>query len=303
MTTERLKKKDRAARLIQQNKKLFRCPVCTKAMFLQDNNRLVCATGHSFDLSKKGYLNLLKSGNTPVYTKELFEARHQVCEAGFYTPLIDRLAEIIEHHKQERDRKRIHILDAGCGEGSHLYGISRALSGKDEEGGPHQNTYAGVDISKDSIHIGATNHDEIIWCVADLARLPFRDSSFDVILNILSPANYGEFERILWDEGMVVKVIPGSEYLIELREIVHREGDALRYSNQRVVDYFEEKLVLKEIQDIRYTFPVPEELLPHFVKMTPLTWGKEGESLENVYSRNVTSITVDLAILIGQKKR
>lgn len=298
-----MKKKDRAARLIQHNKKLFRCPVCTKTMSLQDSSRLVCATGHSFDLSKKGALNLLKGGNTPVYTKELFEARNQVCEAGFYNPLIDRLAEILEDHRKARGRKKINILDAGCEEGSHLYGVFQRISGNHPEEEAIYNTYAGVDISKDSIHIGATNHDGILWCVADLARLPFQDSSFDVILNILSPANYGEFERILWDAGMVVKVIPGSEYLIELREIVHGEGDAAQYSNQRVKDYFEEKLVLKDIQKIRYTFPVTKELLPHFVRMTPLTWGKEGDSLEDVYKRNVTSITVDLAILIGIKKK
>ena len=37
----------------------------------------------------------------------------------------------------------------------------------------------------------------ILYGVADLARLPFQNRTIDVVLNILSPANYGEFYRIL----------------------------------------------------------------------------------------------------------
>ncbi len=62
---------------------------------------------------------------------------------------------------------------------------------------------------------------EAIWCVADLAAAPFRNRSFDAILNILSPSNYAEFERLLSDDGIVLKVIPRSGHLKELRRFLY----------------------------------------------------------------------------------
>jgi len=297
MSINSIKKKDRARKLIQKNKWLFKCPVCNGSMFMNDFGSLTCNSRHNFDLSKKGYLNLLTSSNTPVYSKELFEARHLVCESSFYDPLIVELAKIIDEYKKLINNEEMNILDAGCGEGSHINGILK-------KGTENQNsTYVGVDISKDSINIAARNNVDIIWCVADLARLPFQNKSFDVALNILSPANYTEFYRILNDKGIVIKVIPGSKYLIELREVIYKGRDVSDYSNSKVINYFGQKLDVKGIQSIHYKFDVNKELLPHFIKMTPLTWGENIEKLNDVYDKNISSITVDLTIIIGTKKK
>lgn len=297
MCINNIKKKDRIRELIQNNKSLFKCPICSGTMIMNDFGSLTCNSKHNFDLSKKGYLNLLESGKAPVYSKELFEARHRVCEIGFYDPLIDKLAEILDEYKKARGNKKIKILDTGCGEGSHIYSISQKV--KENQG----NIYVGVDISKDSINIAARNNDGIIWCVADLTRLPFQNKSFDVALNILSPANYGEFDRILNDSGIVIKVVPGSNYLKELREIIYADRNIPDYSNSKVINYFKQKLDVEDIQNINYKFHVSEDLLPHFIKMTPLTWGKSTEKLNDVYKKNISSVTVDLTLIIGIKKK
>ncbi len=75
----------------------------------------------------------------------------------------------------------------------------------------------GLDLAKAGIVSATKQEREAIWCVADLAAAPFRNRSFDAILNILSPSNYAEFERLLSDDGIVLKVIPKSGYLKELR--------------------------------------------------------------------------------------
>lgn len=294
MCINSIKKKDRVRELIKKNQRIFKCPICNGSMFINGLNSLTCDSKHCFDLSKKGYLNLLTSNNAPVYSKELFKARHEVCRAGFYDPLINELSNIISRYQNGICKEKITILDAGCGEGSHIYDIFKKSKGN------LSNTFVGVDISKDSINIAASNNADVIWSVADLARLPFQDNSFDVVLNILSPANYSEFHRILSDKGIVIKVAPGAQYLKELRETIYNNKN--NYSNNKVIDYFSQRLDEVETKNIRYKFDVSKELLPYLVKMTPLTWGKSNESLNCIFEKNISFITVDLAIIIGMKK-
>src|SRR5690554_89095 len=297
MSINNIKKKDRIRELIQKNKSFFKCPVCNETMSMNNFGSLTCSSKHNFDLSKKGYLNLLTSSNTPVYSKELFEARHRVCEAGFYTPLIDEVAKTIDEYKKSMNYEKMNILDAGCGEGSHIYSIFQRLR-------ENQNyTYVGVDISKDSINIAARNNVDIIWCVADLARLLFQNKKVDVLLNILSPANYSEFDRILNDKGIVIKIVPGSNYLKELREMLYIDKKVSNYSNSKVISYFKEKLDVEGIQNINYKFNINKEVLPYLIRMTPLTWGKSIERLDDICQKDISSISVDLTLIIGMKKK
>lgn len=292
MEIKSIKKIDRARELVRNRQDLFKCPICSGQMFIDDHKNLACNNNHSFDFSKKGYLNLLTAANTPVYSRELFAARHQVCLAGFYDPLIDKLVEIVSAHFPANKT----VLDAGCGEGSHIYDIYRKTQGSSEH------LFAGADISKDSINIAAGNNADIIWCVADLSKLPFLDKTFDIVLNILSPANYSEFQRILHDEGRIIKVVPGPEYLRELRGILYQGEKTVDYSNLEVVKYFGQKLDLVDTYDIHYEFAVPDELWPHLIKMTPLIWGSSEEKLIDILNTKVPQITVDLMILTGMKK-
>jgi len=135
-----------------------------------------------------------------------------------------------------------------------------------------------------------------------LSKLPFLDKTFDIVLNILSPANYSEFQRILHDEGRIIKVVPGPEYLRELRGILYQGEKTVDYSNLEVVKYFGQKLDLVDTYDIHYEFAVPDELWPHLIKMTPLIWGSSEEKLIDILNTKVPQITVDLMILTGMKK-
>ncbi|MEW9096011.1 MAG: methyltransferase domain-containing protein [Clostridiaceae bacterium] len=294
MYINKVKKKHRAAELIRKNQEKFRCPVCGESMCLNSFYSLTCSSNHCFDISRKGYLNLLTSAYSIVYSKELFVARHKVCDKRFYDPLIDEISNIIHKYKKSTGgQKELDILDAGCGEGSHLYNLSQRISGD------LKCNMFGADISKEGINIASNNSSDIIWTVADLTRLPFENRSFDVILNILSPANYLEFERILADEGIIIKVVPGQLYLKELREAIYKNKN---YSNDKVVDYFTSKVEVVYVQNINYTFSIDEELLPFLIKMTPLTWGENIEGINSLYEIDISSITLDLTILVGKRK-
>lgn len=284
-------KKSKAEELIKSEQKKFRCPVCNGSMVLHKNISLACVNNHSFDLSKTGYLNLLTSHSNFVYSKELFAARHVVCAKGFFDPLIDEIGNTLENYCSSSDLDTLAVLDAGCGEGHHLSSLSRRM-------GDLKSSLFGVDIAKEGIRIASKNAAEIVWIVSDLAKLPFQRESFHVILNILSPANYHEFERVLAADGIVVKVIPGKHYLEELRKLIFKDNN---YSSDRVEDYFSNKLEVVSKENIRYQFEVTEEVLPFLLKMTPLTWGGNIVELEDCSKRELSSVTVDLTILIGRK--
>lgn len=287
-------KKNKAQANISRNQHQFKCPLCSGSMLLKNDFNLVCSKNHSFDISRKGYLNLLASGSSAKYAKELFEARQQVCSFGFFDPLIQTLGEIISDHNRENSTGRdFALLDAGCGEGSHLRGLAEILG--------HDSNFSlfGVDIAKEGIKLATSGDADIIWAVADLAKLPFQQASFDVILNILSPANYHEFGRILMGDGILVKVIPGKSYLGELRRLMFEGND---YSSHRVADYFSNKFELISSKTIAYHMELNEAILPQLLKMTPLTWGLEPEKKPDINLTNLPYVTVDFTILTGVKK-
>ena len=107
----------------------------------------------------------------------------------------------------------------------------------------------------------------VAWFVGDLAQLPLREHSIDVILDIFSPANYQEFGRLLSDYGLVFKVIPHEDHLKEFRQLL---PEAQAYSNQDVLEHFQESCDLLERVTIAKTWSMPSEHVQTFAEMTPL---------------------------------
>ena len=50
------------------------------------------------------------------------------------------------------------------------------------------------------------------------------------------------FKRVLKPAGVIIKVIPGQDYLQELRDVVGVEQGKPTYSNEQVIKHFEENL-------------------------------------------------------------
>jgi 23S rRNA (guanine745-N1)-methyltransferase len=205
--------------------------------------------------------------------------------AGQYNPVIEKISAYLESENK--------LLDVGCGEGSFV----RKLT----EGG-HTGTTVGFDISKEGIYL-ATNQplvENIFWCVADLANLPFANHSFDTILNIFSPSQYKEFSRVLKPDGKLIKIIPDEFYLTELRRAYFPENlDKQVYSNQKVIDKFQEEMMVEHVERITYTFDIPEDLRLDFLDMSPLEWSVEPDRKAQVRQNPLEQITIDVNLLIG----
>jgi len=272
-----LSKRAAGAALMNNNLSLFACPICQESMTIQEQGRMVCSANHSFDIAKQGYINMLTHGAASKYSKELFESRKTVIDSGIYDEIEDKIIELIAPAQT--------VLDTGCGEGSHL---ARIMAEKKGIG-------VGIDIAKEGILAASRHYPEQIWCVGDLSKSPFAKSSFDAILNMLSPANYEEFKRLLTPGGCVVKVVPQSRYLHELRAQLYADSDKESYSNDQIVARFKESFMEVSVKRITYTTPFATELISALLEMTPMGWHKkEGAAIR------LNEITIDVDILVGR---
>lgn len=273
-----LSKRQQCMNAVQQYKEIFQCPICKSAMRLSELGQLQCDNRHAFDIAKQGYLNLLQRPIESMYSKELFEARFEVISSGLYDEVQQAIAEKLGAGL---------ILDTGCGEGSHL---TRILAAADEDV-----FGVGIDIAKEGILAAAKFNSGSIWTVGDLANSPFQESSFETILNFLSPANYDEFKRLLVPRGQLIKVIPGEQYLMELRAQAFAGSDKESYNNEQTIARFREQLSNMQVEHIKYTKELSPALAQKLILMTPMGWHVEGkEQIE------LPEITIDLHILTGQ---
>ena len=72
------------------------CPICA-APLRQTDKTFRCDAGHSFDMARQGYINLLPVQNkrslNPGDTREQVLSRRSFLEAGFYAPIAQALCD------------------------------------------------------------------------------------------------------------------------------------------------------------------------------------------------------------------
>ena len=263
----------------------FACPICQENLTLVESS-LKCENRHSFDLAKFGYVNLAPQiKQSANYDKENFQNRQQILEAGFYRAILEAVSDLLASSKTTTT-----ILDIGCGEGFYSRKLQESHSEK---------TFYAFDISKDSVQIAAKSEPNwaVNWFVGDLARLPIKDASMDILLDIFSPANYGEFRRVLSKDGILIKVIPTENHLKEIRQKVQDQLTNKDYSNQDIKNHFQEHFTILSNQTASLTKPITAEQLQALLSMTPLLFHIDQSKID--WSQ-LTEITIEAEILVGK---
>ncbi|MDG9448538.1 methyltransferase domain-containing protein [Streptococcus pneumoniae] len=261
----------------------FACPICQENLTLLETN-FKCCNRHSFDLAKFGYVNLAPQiKQSANYNKENFQNRQQILEAGFYQAILDAVSDLLASSKTTTT-----ILDIGCGEGFYSRKLQESHSEK---------TFYAFDISKDSVQIAAKSEPNwaVNWFVGDLARLPIKDANMDILLDIFSPANYGEFRRVLSKDGILIKVIPTENHLKEIRQRVQDQLTNKEYSNQDIKEHFQEHFTILSSQTASLTKTITAEQLQALLSMTPLLFHVDQSKID--WSQ-LTEITIEAEILV-----
>jgi 23S rRNA (guanine745-N1)-methyltransferase len=195
---------------------------------------MVCPHGHSFDIARSGYVNLLqpqdRRSKNPGDTKEAVNARRRFADRGFLHALVEQMIATL---RGPRPEARGPLLDVGCGDG---YWLGRFASGERH----------GIDISIPAIEAAAKRHRDCHFVVANADRfLPYAGGSFALVTSITSRMNAPEFRRVIAEHGTLLVAIPAPDDLIELREAILGEAKQIDRA-ERTIETFAKEFTLRK---------------------------------------------------------
>ena len=285
--------------MTERSRTIPACPVCGDAL-TWDARRVYCPLGHTFDLSREGYANLLlanqRGSNRAGDGKEMVAARRAFLEAGFYAPLSRAICRsVADFLEGEGGGEEIGVLDAGCGEGYYLGELYRHVA---ERWSRDLCSFYGLDISKEAIRRAARAYPDIRWMVANVARkLPFAAHSFDVCLNIFAPRNTREFHRVIRPGRLLLAVAPGEGHLVELRERTMAYARTFGHKTADAVAAFSPEFRLKAQVWLTYPMMLDREMLGHLIRMTPLYWKASRPAIARVSELDSLEVTASFSVL------
>lgn len=264
------------------------CPHCGAPLFRQER-ALRCPNGHSYDIARAGYCNLLQSARSGEHTgdsREMVAARRRFLDRGYYARLADGLC------GRARDltagQCAVNLVDAGCGEGYYTRRLAQAL----HDGGRLAES-VGIDISKSATQYAARRDPLTQYVTGSAYHMPLADGCAHLICSIFAPAPAAEFRRVLRPDGAVLCAAPGAEHLWELKCAVYdtpyknREEkhalDGFRLTDRHKLTY---QVHLDDAQDIQTLFA-----------MTPYAHRTPRRGLERLHALRELDVTLSFLLL------
>lgn len=118
--------------------------------------------------------------------------------------------------------------------------------------------------------------------------MPLIDSSIDIVIDFLSPYNALEIKRILKKDGYIIKVVPGKNYLKELRNSFnlgnYEKIDDVKNNLKKHFNILFEKEIINE-------FDINDSMINDLIYMTPV----KNKNFNNIYFKK---ITIDMIVYI-----
>jgi len=255
-------------------------------------NTLTCPQGHSYDIARQGYVNLLpvqqKKSREPGDSKEMIAARKRHLDAGFYAPIATRLAELSVSHSQQGAMTS--CLDAGCGEGYYLSFYADYLEQK-KRGGVY---LTGLDISKAAIIAAAKRQSDITWVVGNSQHAPVMSSSVNLIWSVFGFHHLHGFRNMLCQNGKLIMVEAGPQHLIEIREIIYSHVRQTESVSQKEFDA--SGFCQIDRQTLTYqTAPLSSDQLADLLLMTPHLFRASSEGKQAMSQVQNMVLTVDVS--------
>ena len=229
------------------------CPICGEILD-RIEKQYRCGNGHSFDLARQGYVNLLpvqqKRSLNPGDTREQVLGRRAFLETGCYEPISNTLNETAKALGATGP-----ILDVGCGEGYYSARLAEALGAE----------LTGLDISKEAVRCAAAKYKGPQWLCGTAAHLPVETGSAGVVTSLFALTMAEEFKRVLRPDGYFFQVLAAEDHLLGLKSIIYPE---LKFKEKNTVPEVPGFELVKSVP-IRFTFTVEGEQVQNLLGMTP----------------------------------
>jgi len=189
------------------------CPVRTCYLPLtRDARAWTCARGHSFDVARRGYVNLLQPQDRRSLDagdpRAALDARSRLLATGIGRGILDAFVALASGLLPDAGAA---VADLGCGAGEAL-GVLHS----------RRNIVAvGIDLAAPAVDIAARRFPSVTWVVANAdRRLPLLDASQSLVMSLHARRNPAECERVLSAGRHLLVALPAPDDLIELREAV-----------------------------------------------------------------------------------
>jgi 23S rRNA (guanine745-N1)-methyltransferase len=271
---------------------IYKCPVCQKQLVKVDNSYR-CNEKHTYDIAKEGYVNLLLANQMkskePGDSKAMMIARSNFLNKGYFEKLVDNISKTLHNYFDLAQQNDYVVFDAGCGEGYYTDGIFKEIVKETEV--PR---IWGMDISKEAVRFAAKRNKNIGFCVGSIFHLPILDNSVDCIVNIFAPFKEEEFQRILKENGIIIKVTPGAQHLMGLKNALYDNP----YENDERMPEISCFEIVKSI-NVKYEIQIDNsEDIINMLKMTPYFWNTN-ISRVNDFIENTSELETELDFIIS----
>jgi 23S rRNA (guanine745-N1)-methyltransferase len=182
----------------------LRCPL-EGGTLRREGRALRCGSGHSFDLARQGYVNLVV-GRDPGTGDDaaMVTAREEVLASGRFAAITAAVSRLVAEQAPQQGV----VVDVGAGTGHHLAGVIEAQPGR---------VGLALDLSKHAARRAARRDPRIGAVVADVWQdLPVRSRVAAAVMCVFAPRNAAEIARVLRPDGVLVVVTPMPHHLGEL---------------------------------------------------------------------------------------
>lgn len=251
---------------------------------------LACASGHSFDLARAGYVNLLQpqdrksraAGDPP----EAVEARHALLTSGVGRTLIDG----VSREATARLPPSATVVDLGAGTGALLASIAARVT----------TDAVGIDLSVAAMTHAARAHPTLTWVVANAdRRLPLRDGSIDLVVSMHGRRNPAECARVLASSGVLMVIVPAVHDLRELRAAIGSRAVEEDRAPGVIADY-ERTFTLAHRSRIEERHRLERTALRHLLRATYR--GERRSVAERVESLETLDVTLASDLLVFERR-
>lgn len=258
------------------------CPNCGEALKRREKS-YVCKQGHTFDIAKEGYANLLvHTQKATGDDKEMVKARRDFFKKDYYHHLQTEVINLVKKYQPQV------IVDAGCGEGYYTNALKAAY--------PTGTIYA-FDLAKYAIASASKGRKDVRYFVANLFYLPLSAASVDLVYSIFAPIAPQENYRILKERGIFIKVGPAAQHLYEMKAIIYAKPylNPLKYLHDEHFKKAEELTIKRQIR------LKSKEEIKALLTMTPYYHTSPQEGSKRLLALDELTVTTAFQIEVYQK--